>query len=87
MSLDAFTAYLMSFDNSPFEDHNRGVNQDMNRPLSEYFISCSHNTYLVGSQVIGDSTIEGYIIALLNSCRCVESEFKPSLSWLGSDTF
>lgn len=43
-----------------------------NYPLNEYFISSSHNTYLKGRQVAGDSSIEGYIKALQRGCRCVE---------------
>jgi phosphatidylinositol phospholipase C delta len=71
MSVDAFTSFLLSPDNGVFSDQHAKVH-DMTRPLSEYFISSSHNTYLVGHQLVGDSTIEGYIRALLHSCRSVE---------------
>ena len=74
MTLDAFTAFLLSPDNSVFADQNREIWHDMTRPISEYFISSSHNTYLVGHQLVGDSTIEGYIRALLHSCRSVERQ-------------
>lgn len=72
ITLEGFTMYLMSSDNSAFTDQHLGVYQDMTRPLPEYYISSSHNTYLVGHQLIGESTIEGYIRVLLNSCRSVE---------------
>ncbi|KAI0309355.1 PLC-like phosphodiesterase [Amylostereum chailletii] len=72
MSLEAFTSFLLSPDNSAFGEPQGRVTQDMTRPLSEYYISSSHNTYLVGNQLVGDSTIEGYIRALLHSCRSVE---------------
>ncbi|KAG2006701.1 phosphoinositide-specific phospholipase C [Coprinopsis cinerea AmutBmut pab1-1] len=72
MSLDSFTTFLLSPDNSAFLDQHLKIYHDMTRPLPEYFISSSHNTYLVGHQLVGDSTIEGYIRALLHSCRSVE---------------
>lgn len=75
MSLDSFITFLLSNDNSIFADHHGQIWQDMTRPLSDYYISSSHNTYLVGHQLVGVSTIEGYIRALLHSCRSVESAY------------
>lgn len=48
------------------------MKHDMTHPLPSYFISSSHNTYLVGHQLVGSSTVEGYIRALLAGCRSVE---------------
>ena len=70
-TLDSLTRYLSSADNSRTEA------PDMTRPLTEYYISSSHNTYLVGEQWRGESTVEGYIRVLLADCRCVESESLP----------
>ncbi|KAG1738791.1 PLC-like phosphodiesterase [Suillus lakei] len=72
MSLDGFTSFLLSSDNSACIEQQGKVWHDMTRPLSEYLVSSSHNTYLIGHQLVGSSTIEGYIRALLHSCRSVE---------------
>ncbi|KAI0342489.1 PLC-like phosphodiesterase [Trametopsis cervina] len=68
MTSRGFTSFLLSPDNAVFKDEEH----DMTKPLPEYYISSSHNTYLVGHQLVGESTIEGYIRALLHSCRSVE---------------
>ncbi|KAJ7126621.1 PLC-like phosphodiesterase [Mycena crocata] len=70
MSVESFSSFLGSQDNAP----TRLESNDMTQPMSDYFISTSHNTYLVGNQLMGVSTIEGYIRALLCSCRSVEMD-------------
>ncbi|WVQ71248.1 hypothetical protein IAR50_000773 [Cryptococcus sp. DSM 104548] len=67
-NLEALTSFLSSADNAP------NIPQDMTHPLQHYFISSSHNTYLVGDQWKGESTVEGYIRVLLAGCRCVEMD-------------
>ncbi|KAI0922841.1 hypothetical protein AcV5_009715 [Taiwanofungus camphoratus] len=72
ITLKGFTTFLLSIDNSAFADQHGRIYHDMTRPLPEYYVSSSHNTYLVGHQLVGESTVEGYIRALLHSCRSVE---------------
>ncbi|XP_069052343.1 1-phosphatidylinositol 4,5-bisphosphate phosphodiesterase delta-4 isoform X2 [Lepisosteus oculatus] len=72
MSIDGFLMYLCSPDGSIFNPHHEQIYQDMTQPLCHYFISSSHNTYLIEDQLRGHSSVEGYIRALKRGCRCVE---------------
>ncbi|XP_036992452.2 1-phosphatidylinositol 4,5-bisphosphate phosphodiesterase zeta-1 [Artibeus jamaicensis] len=72
MSFEGFTRYLCSSDCLVFNNEFRQVYQDMHHPLKDYFISSSHNTYLVSDQLVGPSDVWGYVSALVKGCRCLE---------------
>ncbi|CAB3977438.1 1-phosphatidylinositol 4,5-bisphosphate phosphodiesterase classes I and II-like [Paramuricea clavata] len=72
LSVQGFTRYLMSEHNTVINNDRLALHQDMNAPLSHYFINSSHNTYLTGHQLTGKSSVEIYRQALMSGCRCVE---------------
>nr|XP_005570331.1 PREDICTED: 1-phosphatidylinositol 4,5-bisphosphate phosphodiesterase zeta-1 isoform X2 [Macaca fascicularis] len=72
MSLEGFTRYMDSRECQLFKNECRKVYQDMTHPLNDYFISSSHNTYLVSDQLVGPSDLWGYVSALVKGCRCLE---------------
>ncbi|KAK1336640.1 hypothetical protein QTO34_002674 [Cnephaeus nilssonii] len=72
LSMDGFLSYLYSKDGDIFNPSCLPIYQDMTQPLNHYYINSSHNTYLVGDQLCGQSSVEGYIRALKRGCRCVE---------------
>lgn len=78
MTFEAFSSFMVSPSCSIYT--NQKANELFNRPLNEYFISSSHNTYLRGRQFAGDSSTEAYISALRRGCRCVEID-----CWNGSE--
>jgi len=67
-----FFQYMISDHNSPFIPEKRKLYQDMNRPLNDYYIASSHNTYLTGNQLKSKSATEMYVLALKQGCRCLE---------------
>ncbi|XP_051269279.1 1-phosphatidylinositol 4,5-bisphosphate phosphodiesterase delta-1 isoform X2 [Dicentrarchus labrax] len=80
LSKDGFLMYMHSPDALVLNSDHREVYQDMSHPINHYFISSSHNTYLMEDQLQGPSSTEAYIRALLKGCRCVELD-----CWDGSD--
>ncbi|XP_044033523.1 1-phosphatidylinositol 4,5-bisphosphate phosphodiesterase delta-3-A [Siniperca chuatsi] len=72
MTPNGFTMYMLSKENCVFNPEHARIYQDMKHPLTHYFISSSHNTYLTKDQLTGDSSTEPYIRALNHGCRCVE---------------
>ncbi|XP_069904575.1 1-phosphatidylinositol 4,5-bisphosphate phosphodiesterase zeta-1 isoform X4 [Oryctolagus cuniculus] len=72
MSFEGFTRYMDSSECLLFKPEYKRVYQDMTQPLSDYFISTSHNTYLISDQLLGPSDLWGYVSALVKGCRCLE---------------
>ncbi|KAM7083837.1 1-phosphatidylinositol 4,5-bisphosphate phosphodiesterase eta-2 isoform 4-T5 [Ciconia maguari] len=80
LGIDGFTNYMRSPSGDIFNPEHYQVNQDMNYPLSHYFITSSHNTYLMGDQLMSQSRVDMYAWVLQSGCRCVEVD-----CWDGPD--
>ncbi|KAM9299139.1 1-phosphatidylinositol 4,5-bisphosphate phosphodiesterase eta-2 [Gastrophryne carolinensis] len=80
LGIDGFTNYMRSPAGDIFNPEHYQVNQDMTLPLSHYFIASSHNTYLMGDQLMSQSRVDMYAWVLQAGCRCVEVD-----CWDGPD--
>lgn len=61
MTFEGFLRYMESKDCCVFDQAHTSVYQDMDQPLTSYFISSSHNTYLTGDQLVGKSHLDAYL--------------------------
>ncbi|KAK3019004.1 hypothetical protein RJ639_003612 [Escallonia herrerae] len=75
--LEAFFRYLFSGVNSPLPSSPK-VHQDMNAPLSQYFVYTGHNSYLTGNQLNSNSSDIPIIEALHKGVRVIELDMWPN---------
>lgn len=73
ISKKGFRLYMFSpNENHIFSQEKFELFMDMTQPLPNYYIDSSHNTYLEGNQLTGNSSVEQYTKTLFRGCRCVE---------------
>ncbi|XP_045559994.1 1-phosphatidylinositol 4,5-bisphosphate phosphodiesterase eta-1 isoform X4 [Salmo salar] len=80
LGIEGFTSFMRSPTCDVFNPEHHEVNQDMDQPLSSYYVSSSHNTYLTGDQLLSHSKTDMYAWVLQAGCRCVEVD-----CWDGPD--
>lgn len=77
LNLDHFFRFLLSEFNSALP-HPSKVYQDMNAPLSHYFIFTGHNSYLTGNQISSECSEMPIIEALRRGVRVIELDMWPN---------
>lgn len=80
LSFEGFSRYLMDKDNYAYcpqcANRELSIEECMNETLSHYYFASSHNTYLTGHQLKGESSVDLYSEVLKTGCRwvcCVET--------------
>lgn len=70
VSLDAFRAYMKE---TAFSAQEPARELDLSAPISDYFISSSHNTYLTGNQLYSDAAASAYANVRTTFCSITSS--------------
>lgn len=74
MDLSEFKELLYSNIASVLDHDKLNKQLNMNRPINDYFINSTHNTYLTGHQLAGKSSVNMYSFAMLEGYRLVEMD-------------
>ena len=74
MDLSEFKELLYSNIASILDQDKINKPLNMNRPINDYFINSTHNTYLTGHQLAGKSSVNMYSFAMLEGYRLVEMD-------------
>ena len=72
MTLSEFKALIYSSMTDVFDKEKLQKNLKLNRPINDYYINSTHNTYLTGHQLAGESSVNMYSYAMLDGYRLVE---------------
>jgi len=72
LDVDVFLDHILSPTNSAVAPARCKLHMDMTRPITDYYINSSHNTYLEGNQITGSVSVDSYVKTLLAGARCVE---------------
>lgn len=81
LSLVQFQQLLLSGDNRALDLRLIAAQpESLTRPLTDYWVSCSHNSYLEGDQIASTSSTAMYQRLLLQGCRAIEID-----CWDGDD--
>lgn len=72
ISRQRFEVYLHHQLNNAYDPWSLEGMEDLDAPMSQYWINTSHNTYLTGDQLQSFSSVEMYMKSLRRGCKCLE---------------
>ena len=72
LNLREFYSMLNSHELTVYRLDKMRANVDMDKPLTDYFINSTHNTYITGNQLSSDSSKKMYALSVLEGYRLVE---------------